>query len=153
MSAHSPYIRFLIVRPEEVLDFLPEDGWPYRQMYFGKIVYMNSTRYQVFKRNRRCVFCGVEGVYMALEADKNAKPKSRRHHFNLYTNKGRLMTQDHKIPLSLGGTDDLSNLQCACTNCNKHKGNRTEEVLRTDKYFQSLVKVNFILCNQHEAYQ
>ena len=29
---------------------------------------------------------------------------------------------DHKVPLSLGGTDDMSNLVCACQPCNASKG-------------------------------
>jgi 5-methylcytosine-specific restriction endonuclease McrA len=120
----SHYIRFLIVTPAEVLDFLPEDGWSQQQMYFGKIINMESTRYQVFKRNRKCVFCGVEGVFMALEQDQGSSKRAQSPHFNLYTIDNRLMTQDHIIPLSKGGKDNLNNLQTACLKCNNKKGNK-----------------------------
>ncbi len=33
---------------------------------------------------------------------------------------------DHIYPVSLGGTDDLDNLQLLCRNCNSAKGNRIE---------------------------
>ena len=29
---------------------------------------------------------------------------------------------DHKVPISLGGSDDMSNLVCACHDCNASKG-------------------------------
>lgn len=58
-----------------------------------------------------------------------------RAHFNLYAVQGRrlvLMTKDHIVPRSKGGTDDLTNLQTLCTNCNNRKGDKdlTIEELR-----------------------
>ena len=35
-----------------------------------------------------------------------------------------LLEIDHIVPLSLGGTDDPSNLQTLCRTCNRRKGNR-----------------------------
>ena len=35
-------------------------------------------------------------------------------------------TIDHVLPVSRGGTDDLSNLALACRNCNERRGNRCE---------------------------
>ena len=40
------------------------------------------------------------------------------------------LTQDHIIPVSLGGSDDDSNLQLLCGNCNSIKGNRSMGYLR-----------------------
>ena len=41
---------------------------------------------------------------------------------------------DHKVPIALGGTDESSNLQVACQDCNSRKGSRTpdeyEDLLR-----------------------
>lgn len=33
---------------------------------------------------------------------------------------------DHKMPVSKGGTNDISNLQIAHLRCNQRKGNRVE---------------------------
>jgi hypothetical protein len=35
----------------------------------------------------------------------------------------RMMTQDHIVPVSLGGTDELTNLRCMCERCNVKRGN------------------------------
>jgi 5-methylcytosine-specific restriction endonuclease McrA len=36
------------------------------------------------------------------------------------------LTEDHRIPLSRGGADWISNIVPACLNCNSRKGNKTE---------------------------
>jgi 5-methylcytosine-specific restriction endonuclease McrA len=33
---------------------------------------------------------------------------------------------DHKLPVALGGTDDIDNLQVLCASCNLHKGAKRE---------------------------
>jgi 5-methylcytosine-specific restriction endonuclease McrA len=38
-----------------------------------------------------------------------------------------LMTVDHRIPKSKGGSDDLSNLQTMCHSCNHKKGSKIED--------------------------
>ncbi len=40
-----------------------------------------------------------------------------------YCGEMRPLTIDHKIPVELGGTDEISNLAAACRPCNKRKGN------------------------------
>ena len=46
------------------------------------------------------------------------------------------LTIDHKIPLSRGGTDDLSNLQCLCKRCNQIKSSvRDDEIKRIIKWW------------------
>ena len=42
-----------------------------------------------------------------------------------------LLTRDHVLPLSRGGTDRWSNVVTACRHCNTHKGNRTPEEAKT----------------------
>jgi hypothetical protein len=68
----------------------------------------------------QCVTCGVEGVYFALERRKGDDCL----HLNLYgilNNRELLLTRDHILPRSKGGTDALSNLQPMCKICNEKK--------------------------------
>ncbi len=59
----------------------------------------NRKRFEVLKRDGySCKMCGA-GVEAKLEVD-------------------------HKIPVSQGGSDDLSNLRTTCFDCNRGKGDR-----------------------------
>ncbi|WP_414619264.1 HNH endonuclease [Calothrix sp. CCY 0018] len=59
-----------------------------------------SVRVSVLHRdNNKCVFCGRSAKQVQLEVD-------------------------HIIPFSKGGSNDLSNLQTLCINCNRGKGAR-----------------------------
>ena len=59
-----------------------------------------KLRYEVFRRDKFvCQYCGACGPNVELEVD-------------------------HKIPVSRGGTDDMSNLVTSCVRCNRGKGAR-----------------------------
>ncbi|KAB8334760.1 HNH endonuclease [Scytonema tolypothrichoides VB-61278] len=59
-----------------------------------------SVRVSVLHRDGyKCVFCGRTSQQMQLEVD-------------------------HIVPFSKGGSNDLSNLQTLCTDCNRGKGAR-----------------------------
>ncbi|MFM8856389.1 MAG: HNH endonuclease [Actinomycetota bacterium] len=68
-----------------------------------------SIRYQVLKRDRRCVLCGAG------------------------TDSGPLQV-DHIVPRSQGGSNDLSNLQVLCALCNRGKSNRDDEDFRLKRH-------------------
>ena len=108
---------------EEVLPFITEDETKKDYEVDGKIysVRMNSDRYFVFQNNNHCVSCDIEGTKMVLDIN----PGDQSPHFNLYAEEnGRLllMTKDHILAKSKGGTDELSNYQTMCSICNNLKG-------------------------------
>ena len=92
-----------------------------------------SGRLLVLKNNPRCVQCGKVGSIWVLETHR----KDHAPHLNLYAiNEYRkkqdsltLITQDHIIPQSKGGTNNPNNLQTMCEPCNRHKGNKLPDIL------------------------
>lgn len=120
----SQYIRVGKFKLEDVLPFTDKGSPP--KSFAGKTVRMSSLRYRVFRTSgTKCVKCGIEGCFFALERDRHTKSE-KSYHFNLYAidENGHevLMTKDHIIPKSRGGTDHISNLQTMCANCNNAKG-------------------------------
>jgi 5-methylcytosine-specific restriction endonuclease McrA len=72
-----------------------------------------------------CIKCGIKGDHFHIERHKNDKVMP--YSVNLYGWKGDrevLMTWDHILPRSLGGSNRLENAQCMCTECNGDKGSR-----------------------------
>jgi ATP adenylyltransferase len=66
-----------------------------------------SIRYEVLKRDGRCLLCGATKDDERLEVD-------------------------HIVPRSKGGSNDMSNLQTLCGRCNRGKSNRDDTDLRDD---------------------
>ena len=64
-----------------------------------------SVRYEVLKRDRRCVLCGAGRDDEMLQVD-------------------------HIVPRSKGGSNKISNLQTLCAPCNRGKSNRDATDLR-----------------------
>lgn len=78
----------------------------------------DHRRFKVFyHKGVTCVNCGVKGARVIKRA---CLP--HQIHFDLYTLDLQLMTIDHIYPKSLGGSDDLENLQPMCEKCNCAKG-------------------------------
>lgn len=122
------YIRKGIYSINDVLDKvifdIPNKCKESEVEFDGDLIYMNSHRYQTFKRNGiKCVCCGLEGKYFAKERDINCL----KFHFNLYglNDNGEevMLTKDHIIPKSKSGVNHISNYQTMCCKCNKIKGN------------------------------
>lgn len=104
----------------------------YYELPNGYKVKTSSLRYHTFNQNLKCVNCGLEGCFLALErflydeGGNEGEKEGQGFHLNLYAldELGRevLMTKDHIIPKSKGGTDEQENLQTMCTRCNGNKG-------------------------------
>lgn len=86
------------------------------------IRFVNHKRLRVFHhKGRRCANEGCDkiGVYL-IKARNNAGG----YHIDLYTEAFELMTIDHIVPKSKGGTNDLENLQPMCNACNARKADK-----------------------------
>lgn len=97
------------------------------QIADGITVKMDSQRYQVFfKCGTECVSCGLKGRYFWLEQDKSQTGTA--YHFNLYgidaDGNEVMLTKDHIIPKSKGGTSSIENYQTMCDRCNEKKSNK-----------------------------
>jgi hypothetical protein len=80
--------------------------------------FKNHRRLKVFySKGTTCVTCGKIGTRLIKGYGRG------RHHWDVYTDDLYPLTVDHIIPKSLGGCDELDNLQPMCAGCNFRKGN------------------------------
>ena len=122
----NPYERLGCIPVDEVIPLIGK-----KIEAFGKTITLKSKRYYCYLNyGVKCVRCGREGTYFAVEKFKNQE--SDKYHLNLYLNsyiengEEIMMTVDHIHPLSKGGPDRVSNLQPMCQPCNGLKGNCLE---------------------------
>lgn len=58
----------------------------------------------------------------------------------LYCGSKENLTIDHRVPIILGGTYNLENLQCLCGSCNRAKSAMLhEDFLRVSRYWESVI--------------
>lgn len=93
----------------------------------GYNIVINSDRYDNFyEHGLKCVCCGLEATYAAIEKEQNAK----HYHINFYgidaDGKEIQLTRDHIYPRAIGGFDIVKNYQTLCERCNKKKKDKTE---------------------------
>lgn len=87
--------------------------------------------YEIFRKEYKsgkalqCSCCGLTAsCFVASKHQNDFEEKSPV--LNLYAYAGTslvLMTRDHIIPKSLGGSDDVRNLRIQCGPCNSNRGN------------------------------
>lgn len=110
----------------------------------GYEIRLNKRRYMVFANNPKCCVCSLAGSQVRIEK----QPSDKTPHLNLYgvDQKGSLilMTQDHILPKSHGGSDDFDNLQTMCVICNNLKANSRldPEKLRNFRKVSEVYKCN-----------
>lgn len=110
-----------------VLPFIPDQENKFTnkiEFLPGYFVGVSSVRLKTFKiKGITCVTCGLIGEYFAIETSQGTSG----YHLNLYAIKEDveiMMTKDHIIPKSKGGTWRLSNMQPMCAPCNVEKGDK-----------------------------
>ena len=118
------YVRAGVVATEDVLPHVVHrNANPqfHKREYCGHLVKMVSGRLNTFCESIKCVKCGVEGKFFAVERHRADKS----FHLNLYAldDDGNeiLMTKDHIIPVSKGGKNHSTNYQTMCCICNEEK--------------------------------
>ena len=124
MSNH--YIRAKKFSLEEILPII---GSPHYKLTYTsrhkevKVkVKVNTARMLLMIREQQCAACLLQGEYFWLE-----KSGYYPLHLNLYGkhgNKEIMLTADHILPKSLGGTLAQENLQMLCEKCNSCKGHK-----------------------------
>jgi hypothetical protein len=83
--------------------------------------FSSHPRLRVFyHKGTTCVTCGKIGTRLIQGEGRGGN------HWDIYTDDLYPLTVDHIIPKSLGGSDDLDNLQPMCAGCNFKKGNGTK---------------------------
>lgn len=96
---------------------------------------VKNTRLKLFSRELKCCDCGIEGNIFVIDQNKSnhiTEVNLNRSDLslNLYHLENgiyTLMTQDHIIPIDLGGTAKPINLQTLCAICNSKKSNKIRQ--------------------------
>lgn len=108
--------------------WLEENGYVYAGNKFVDEMPLSDIRNKYADHNRLRVFvekgmvcncCGRVGTRFLLVEDSGGGQ-----HLDLFTADGVLMTVDHILPQSKGGTWDMYNLDVLCAPCNHEKADR-----------------------------
>ena len=87
----------------------------------------NPARNKAYKQNRRAKQSGSGGSFTAQEWKDLCKKYDYR---CLCCNRRRKLTADHVIPVSKGGSSNISNIQPLCGPCNSRKHDGTTDFRR-----------------------
>ena len=119
------HTRLLTMDLEEGFRYLEEEPQQRQIGGFWVESKYKSVKLQMFRQRKiQCVECGIVATHWHFERHKNDTVMP--FYINLYAAVGAdevMLTWDHKIPRSLGGSNDLANAQCMCATCNSRKGN------------------------------
>lgn len=88
-----------------------------------------------------------------LEATKSSEAKRKwkesiKEHWNhecAYCGETENLTLDHLIPKARGGSDKVTNMVCACENCNHSKGQQFWSEWYLNQYFCTIDRLSAII--------
>lgn len=119
-------------------DVLPHIGkpnhnfWIHQEKHCRRVKGMSTQRMLLIKRVQHCEVCHIQGSHFWLERSGCFSP-----HFNLYAKNHHghetMLTMDHILPRSKGGSTSQGNIQLLCRHCNKVKKNyliSNDDILR-----------------------
>jgi len=143
----------------EILDNLTEACSKDKINFDGTLVGLSKSKYRVFEKSHVCAKCGLEAQYFILEkhgmwmGKGNVYNISNEYRFHLMAVRGDgsevEFTQDHILPKTLGGINNLINYQTMCMDCNSRKGHKVEE--RDLKVMSNILKELEIKHIPHEV--
>lgn len=138
------YFRLAVLPLEEVMSVLKDYSVNKEKYLSGRYsfngnpsVNLSSLRLRTFtEKGTMCCTCGLEATHFAIERPKTST-KDRDYHINLWATDWKgdeiLMTHDHRLARSLGGSDTIENTFPMCFNCNG-----TKAVFENEEYKQRI---------------
>jgi hypothetical protein len=119
------YDRLATIPPKDVLDAIANKKPLVHQGVKCDTFGIRLLTYRVHGTNCCVLGCKVKGEYFAIETLSNLH--TPLYHLNLYgVADGRevMLTSDHRIPKSRGGSNSIDNRQPMCCPHNAKKGNK-----------------------------
>lgn len=111
-------LKIMVQAKNEGLEIINLDGFK---------IPTDDIRYETFLKQTRCVDCGINASFIAIERNHYLKGAFHLNMYALKNGKEILMTRDHILPKSQGGTEHIDNMQTMCTDCNNRKGNKLRD--------------------------
>lgn len=140
MAKKDMYERLLMLSADDALTIILNDKLAEKRpaVLDGHKYNPDSSRYILYReKGLQCAKCKITANVAIFERHKNSNlsnlKENQKWHWNFYYKSEGvelMMTRDHILPKSLGGSDKLSNCQPMCESCNRKKGNgQTKETI------------------------